>query len=650
MQTVSATYSTLLAADAHREVKAVIAGVTYDESKIVSCKTSVSLMKNLSIGNAVSRQLDITLYNPGAIPRMAEIDLYVRLYDGTTQSEWLPKGVFFIDTRDYDAETDVLTIHGFDAMLKADQAYFQGGTVGVWPRAANIVVSDICTRAGFTLSADTSVSTTNMVDFPNDYTMREVLGHIAAAQGGNWYFTDDGKLRLLPLTGTGSSMSLGRNEAAFETSPALAGISRVTLFYDATNAFTAGDDTGYALDGDCPWATQNIVNAVLTSLSGYVYRPFEASDAIIDPAAELGDGVVIDNVTYPIMQIEAVFDAFYTADITAPQDQVIDHEYPYLTRTERALQRKVTLGESYYGTTITRADGLQIKRSDGKSEATFNSDRFQMSALIDNVMTPRIYFDPVKGDFVFDGALGADAVFTDSLYAETGDIAELTVDRLSTSRRVRKYILGDTSDDNYIKIEDQHLRFIAGSVVLDENDDPVVVQAQNRYGNALYWQREPVGHTDSGYPLDANGKQIYASTDQTLYPVYQYDYSEAVKASIEFELVGSTYVPTLTMGVGYGQQLNPDRGKGFVRKNVDSFDLWMETATGLMNGLFVGDDYTDLYGLRRPTAIDFSTWNSGLVTETLDGNVTNSFAVEFDANGQPIKFTTSDGHETVVSW
>ena len=792
MQTVSQTYADLLAADARREIKAVIGGVDYGEDKLVSVEASVSLMQTLAIGNAVAAQIDLAIWNPGQIARMAEIDLYVRLNDGATQSEWLPKGVYYIDTREYDEETDVLTIHGFDSMLKADQPYFQGGTVGVWPRAANVVVADICTRLGVTLSADTTVSTANMVEFPNEYTMREVLSHVAAAQGGNWCFADDGKLRLLPLNASASTLIslvpeagapsistglgiftkaaaavptpeqlrgmraifsdgssvvvdtiysdedfrakraaawargeslwyiddstsgsgywalasiayratvqmwgvvfpsagditvygtpvyveagiyardpllggaflqngicyIGNNVTSLETSPALAAISRVTLYYDDTNAFTAGDNTGYALEADCPWATQGIVNAVLASLAGYVYRPFAASDTLVDPALELGDILYINGVTYQLMQMTTAFDALYTADIGAPQDKAIDHEYPYLTPTERALRRKVTLGASYYGTTITRTNGLQIKRSDGASEAIFNSDRFQMSALVDGVMTPRIYFDAAKRDYVFDGALGADAVFTDSLYAEQGDVAELTVDRLSTSRRVRKYILGDTTDDNYIDIQGNYIRFVTGTPIEDTEHAGTYLteQATNRNSSPLYWQSQPVSHDADGYPLDADGVQIYATTNVTAYPIMQYQYAEQIKARFAFDQVSGTYIPTLTFGSGYGMQ-DADRGKGFLRKNPDSLDLWLLNRNGERRGIFIGDPagggYTDITGLRKATQLDFSDWDNGSFSVAFDGGVTETYGVTFDANSVPVKITDSAGHETEVIW
>ena len=56
--------------------------------------------KAATIGNCIAKELNLVLRNPGEIPRMAEIRMEFRLNSGTQQSEWLPKGTFFIDTRD----------------------------------------------------------------------------------------------------------------------------------------------------------------------------------------------------------------------------------------------------------------------------------------------------------------------------------------------------------------------------------------------------------------------------------------------------------------------------------------------------------------------------------------------------------------------
>ena len=323
-----------------------------------------------------------------------------------------------------------------------------------------------------------------------------------------------------------------------------------------------------------------------------------------------------------------------------------------------ALEARLKEGQPYYGVTIDKANGIKIQRSDGLSEALFNSDLFTMRAKINGTMKDRIYFDPIKGDYVFDGALGADAVFTDSLYAEQGDIAELTVDRLSTSRRVRLYNLHNTGDDNFLEIQDNYLRLITGTVKYDPNDPtmPLTEQATNRHGNPLYWSEIPYSINAQGYPEDEYGNQIYATTDiptpgegETIdqYKVMVYQYTELTKSELAFFNEYGTYVPMLIMGAGDQN----GRTKGILHKAADGFDITFEDTTGESLGLKMNSaGYMDLYGLRKPTELDFSGWVQGYFSETLDGNITENYLVDFNSSGQPIKFTDSEGHETDVVW
>lgn len=134
---------------------------------------------------------------------------------------------------------------------------------------------------------------------------------------------------------------LGRRMMDFSSSPALQAYSRVTLYVDDDNCYTAGDDTGRTLEAECPWATQEICNNVLAMVKGYQYIPFTATDALIDPASEIGDGVTANGKSSIIASIEADFDAMFTATVEAPMDEELDHEYPYKSSASRAFDRKI---------------------------------------------------------------------------------------------------------------------------------------------------------------------------------------------------------------------------------------------------------------------------------------------------------------------
>lgn len=199
------------------EVRATIAGTVYDGydgvSGVWEIKKTAPLLKTAEIGRCAAARLDLALVLPegASIPRMAQIDLGVRLNDGTTQSGWLPKGTFFIDTRTQ--EDDVLKITAYDAMLKTEQSFTRSGDQGEWPRTDISVVNEIAQRIGVSVDARTTalMSRGYLVQYPGivledgtpkysadgGLTMREVLGYIGVMYGGNWCISDAGALRLV---------------------------------------------------------------------------------------------------------------------------------------------------------------------------------------------------------------------------------------------------------------------------------------------------------------------------------------------------------------------------------------------------------------------------------------------------------------------
>lgn len=200
MQATSALYKQILANPQHySEIKINIAGVDYPQERIVSIRTSGGLFSDgtLSVGGAVAGEIDLTLYKPDAIPKMAKLIPYYRLVAGEQVSEWIQKGVYYIDTREPDG--DALVIHGFDDMLKSEQIWTPAQSLE-FPMPMTQAVDVIANIMGVEIDARTVLNSAYTVDYPaNDYTLRDVLRFIAAAHGGNWIMSDVGKLRLIKL-------------------------------------------------------------------------------------------------------------------------------------------------------------------------------------------------------------------------------------------------------------------------------------------------------------------------------------------------------------------------------------------------------------------------------------------------------------------
>ena len=493
MQAVSNLWKQIFAEPGHlTEVRAVIGGVTYNIDKIFSITQTRNIFSSNSptIGCCCSSVLDIEIIPTSPVPRMAPIVVTTRLKsaDGTQYSEWIDAGTYYVDTRS--KERDGLTMHftAYDSMLKADQPYLQNSEIDEWPCDENDVVDEIAALMGVTVDERTVLAGYD-VNYPaQDWTMREVLGWIAAANCGNWIITPQNELYLIPLNtdtsylgsdsntailfgdsliilstgydydkardvlaendttgilfgdslivanpvGGGSAEYLGgngqnirRNARGMHNLGLLQAFTGVKLWYDhensyvdqteevegetttekveVENAYTAGTEDGRVLEADCPWATQAMCNAILTKIEGYCYQGAVVDYAEITPAAELGDTVVCDGVTFSLAQASVTFDGAYAPTISAPADEEVDYEYRYESETQRQLNRKATLGENYYGFKVTRENGIEVVNIVDGVETTRMILNSSTQAFYNANGDVALYFDAEAGQYKFVG-------------------------------------------------------------------------------------------------------------------------------------------------------------------------------------------------------------------------------------------------------
>ena len=175
-------------------------------------------------------------------------------------------------------------------------------------------------------------------------------------------------------------------------------VSRVTLAVDGDNVYTAGDDTGRTVEKRLPWATQAMAESVLRQLQGMTYLPFSGEDALLDPAAEIGDGITVGGV-YSVLAQEAVtFDWLYSADIAAPGGDEVEDEYPYKSRAQRQSERELARIRSSITKTAERITLLvenEVEGLEGKLELTASSLTSQITAANGQISSIKQYVDNI---------------------------------------------------------------------------------------------------------------------------------------------------------------------------------------------------------------------------------------------------------------
>lgn len=307
----------------------------------------------------------------------------------------------------------------------------------------------------------------------------------------------------------------------------------------------------------------------------------------------------------------------------------------YQTATE--ISSKVEDAEGNISQVSQKVDSIkfEVRQSSGSDGQVYSSLELTVG---DATYTGLIL---MEGNLNVSGQISADA-----LYAALGDIADLTVDRLSTSRRIVKYLAQDITDDNYILAEDERLAFISG-VYADG-----VEQAKTPEGIPIYWESNPhesgVVLGADGYPFK-DGVRIFTTTGITDWPVMVYKYVEDVKGKIAFELEEGVYVPVFTLGAG------DENGNNIIRmaKKVEGFEMMYAPTKGDDIGIKMSrTGYMDLYGLRQLEAISVVEEADGSVTitQTMSGGVAGTMSISVDENGDPVSLTRIDGVVVPITW
>lgn len=307
--------------------------------------------------------------------------------------------------------------------------------------------------------------------------------------------------------------------------------------------------------------TRNSVGNPTVSYSCGLIRPV--------PLA-LGDEVYLKNTALDIdvtLRIVTITTNPYRSwEVTVEVGNYVNSLEDELYRIETEAVRKDAMMN---GCRIGPQYGFEAVRNDKKARAYFKSDAFaiQTGDGSGSSWTDKLYFavDPDTGQLeaYFGGKLTAEviaalsAVITPNLYAEKATIAELTVDQLDTSVKVKRYLDEDTADVNYIRISEQTAQWITA-----QTDGLTTEQAEDRNGSPLYWTDET--HTAS-------------TTDETDYPVTIYQYTDYVKGEISFFNDGTNYIPRIVLGTGTGVD---DNDKLIIIKETSKATIEYTTAGG----------------------------------------------------------------------
>lgn len=444
------------------DAKVVINGIDYTGAEIVEFEIDDSICsgENLEVGSAISSVLTCTIRTADIIAKNAKVQPYIRLgldiewmnanvewmnanfnWEGE-YSEWMPLGEFYIESRKFSEGTWKFTC--YDKLMMANQAY---ETTLEFPATMDAVLNDVCAQLGISRDSSLQINSGYMIPFNYDYTISEVIRYIAASHAACAKITKEGKLGFVKFN---------KNDAALESiTPAdysnlshdgeVKTITRIVVTYNDDGEYLEvgiGDESE-TLRFYNPFVTEAMLNTIFADLNGYSYKPYDMQWRCY-PYLETGDRInvgyfetpapVWEDVPIPwndanfnwegtgtfstvILNSKIVFGGGLSGKLSAQAaaEQQTEFKGTLTRKVENLSKTTIKEDKPYYGVSIGRANGLNIKKSDGSSEVILNSDQLTFKANGED----KLYFDPVSGKYKFKGTLEAvDGVFSGTVYAE----------------------------------------------------------------------------------------------------------------------------------------------------------------------------------------------------------------------------------------
>ena len=169
----------------------------------------------------------------------------------------------------------------------------------------------------------------------------------------------------------------------------------------------AGTDSGKTLTAKNPDGTNEMAQAILAKVSGYTHIGYEGQNAMIDPAAEIGDAVTVSGHYVPIVSTDSTFDSLLAVNISAPDADEIDDEYPYKSPTQRQIERNMAKTRSLI-TKTSEEIMLKVEGIDGKYT--------ELKTTVDGVtITDQSGTTKIKGSSIETASIATNAISADQV-------------------------------------------------------------------------------------------------------------------------------------------------------------------------------------------------------------------------------------------
>ena len=262
----------------------------------------------IAVGQVVSSYISVTVPTPSFSIAGVNVALSMGIGDPVT---WTKIGDFRIEEESVRKKQGYTGFNAFDKLYNTINIYHSSGN-----KTLQAICNEVCTAIGITsttLSADLTIDS-GLLD---GYTLRDVLGFIAAYQGKNAYLSPNGVLEF----------------RWFTTAPYVADGTRANIPYIGENnctirrwicqtqegTLTSG--SGEGLYFTCPFMTQARLDSLAANQQLVAYRKADVDIPFGNYLLQAGDIITVSttgsNLTVPIMSNSWTYDGGVASSVSS---------------------------------------------------------------------------------------------------------------------------------------------------------------------------------------------------------------------------------------------------------------------------------------------------------------------------------------------
>lgn len=262
----------------------------------------------IAVGQVVSSYISATVPTPNF--SIAGVNVALSMGIGSTVT-WTKIGDFRID------EESVRTKQGYTGFTAYDKLYYAINTYhSSGDKTLQAICNEVCSAIGITsttLTANLTIDSETL----DGYTMRDVLGFIAAYQGKNAYLSPNGVLEMRWFTSTAYTADgtranipyIGENNCTI----------RRWICQTQDGVITSG--SGEGLFFTCPFMTQARLDSIASSQQLTAYRKADVDIPFGNYLLQSGDIITVtttgSNLTVPIMSNSWTYDGGVASSVSS---------------------------------------------------------------------------------------------------------------------------------------------------------------------------------------------------------------------------------------------------------------------------------------------------------------------------------------------